>query len=135
MKSRLLLSIFFFSFKLIMFGQICGTPSYSNENQLQKSQKSNSQYLTSSTGVCVNVNFLIVRETNSTGGFNTSNLNSIITKLNESFNEHRIYFNNLGHDFIDNSTYYNIDDTGNSTTEFDALVQIKNNPNAIYLFS
>lgn len=136
MKLKLLLLFFFFGFRLIMFGQICGTSSYSNESQLQKlkSQKSNNQYLASSTGICVNVNFLIVRQSNGSGGFNISNLDNIITKLNESFYEHRIYFNSIGHDFIDNSTYYNIDDTGNSTTEFDALVQIKNNPNAINIY-
>lgn len=136
MKTKLLLLIILSSLSSISFGQICGTPSNSNESQLQKSSslKSNSQYLESSTSICVNIKYHIVRETNGSGGFNSSNINTITSRLNEAFNEHKIYFNSLGHDFIDNSMYYDIDDIGNNTTEFDALVQINNNPNAINIY-
>lgn len=138
MKTKLLILALFFNLNSFVFGQICGTPPYSNENLQQKQSNSvnitNSLYLSNSTSICVNVKYHIVRESNGTGGFNISNLNNVTNRLNEAFNEHKIYFNSLGYDYIDNSTYYNIDDTGNNSTEFDALVQINNNPNAINIY-
>ena len=114
MKTKLLVLVLLFSLNSLVFGQICGTPPYSNENLQQKQSNSvnitNSLYLSNSTSICVNVKYHIVRESNGTGGFNISNLNNVTNRLNEAFNEHKIYFNSLGHDFINNSTYYNIDD-------------------------
>ncbi|WP_445735412.1 T9SS type A sorting domain-containing protein [Mariniflexile sp.] len=136
MKTKLILFTLIFTITLTTFGQICGTPSYSNENQQQKSstiKSSNSQYLNNSTSICVSVKYHIVRQTNGTGGFNSSNLINVTNTLNEAYNEHKIYFNNLGYDFINNSTYYDIDDTNNAT-EFDTLVQINNDTNAINIY-
>ncbi len=42
--------------------------------------------------------------------------------------------NNLGFDYINNSTYYNIDDVGNNNSEFNALVQINNRQDAINIY-
>ena len=138
MKTKLLVLVLLFSLNSLVFGQICGTPPYSNENLQQKQSNSvnitNSLYLSNSTSICVDVKYHIVRESNGTGGFNISNLNNVTDRLNEAFNEHKIYFNSLGHDFINNSTYYNIDDPQGVYTEFDALVQINNDPNAINIY-
>ena len=121
------------------FGQICGTPSYSNESFSDNQQKLNSvqaesQYMQSSTAICVNIKYHIVRQTNGTGGFDPSNLSNITNELNASFNEHKIYFNSAGHDFINNSTFFNIDDMPNNPVEFNALVQINNDPNAVNIY-
>lgn len=136
MKSKLLILLLFFNLNSLVFGQICGTPPYS-ENQQQKSSSlnfSNSQYLSNSTNICINVKYHIVRETNGTGGFNILDLSRITDKLNEGFNEHKIYFNSIGYDFINDSKYYNIDDPEHVWNEFDELVQLKNDPNAINIY-
>lgn len=137
MKTKLLILALLFSLNSLIFGQICGTSPYSNENLQQKSnslKSSNIQYLSTSTSICVNVKYHIVRESNGTGGFNISNLNNVTNRLNEAFNEHKIYFNNIGYEIINNSTYYNIDDPQGVYTEFNALVQINNAPNAINIY-
>lgn len=138
MKTKLLILALLFNLNSFVFGQICGTPPYSNENLQQKQSNSvnitNSLYLSNSTSICVNVKYHIVRESNGTGGFNISNLNNVTNRLNEAFNEHKIYFNSIGHDFINNSTYYNIDDPKGVYTEFDALVKINNDPNTINIY-
>lgn len=136
MKSKLLILLLFFNLNSLVFGQICGTPPYS-ENQQQKSSSlnfSNSQYLSNSTNICINVKYHIVRETNGTGGFNILDLSRITDRLNEGFNEHKIYFNSIGYDFINDSKYYNIDDPEHVWNEFDELVQLKNDPNAINIY-
>ncbi len=131
MKTKILLLITFLSANIISYGQICGTPS-----PLFQAKKTitNSEFLKSSNLICINVYYHIVRENNGTGGYNSNQLDDITNTLNTAFNEHNLYLNNSGFDYIDNSTYYNIDDTGNSTTEFDALVQININPNAINIY-
>ena len=54
--------------------------------------------------------------------------------MNHTFNPHSLNINNLGFDYIDNTTYYNIDDSDNNNSEFNALVQINNIPNAINIY-
>lgn len=49
------------------------------------------------------------------------------------FNEFGLFANNIGYDYIDNSTYYNIDDQTNDA-EFDALKLINNKSNAINIY-
>lgn len=84
--------------------------------------------------ICFNVFYHIVRQNDGSGGFNASLLNEVTDKLNVAFNPHYLNVNNLGYDYIDNSTYYNIDDSGSNNSEFNALVQINNNPNAINIY-
>ena len=109
MKTKIHFIILLIGLNFISFGQICGTPSYSNESFLDNQQKLNSvqaenQYMQSSTAICVNVKYHIVRQTNGTGGFDPNNINNITNELNASFNEHKIYFNSTGYDFINNLT-------------------------------
>ncbi len=106
MKNKLLLFIFFISSNHFLFSQICAVPP-SNKSQLEKTVliKSNNQFLLNSTSICISVKYHIVRETNGTGGFNYLNLNNDTNRLNAAFNQHKIYFNSIGYDFIDNSTY------------------------------
>jgi len=113
--------------------QQCGTPQTTNYPESERTV-TNSSYNDSFEPICFNVYFHIVRESNGSGGFNSSLLNEVTEKLNDAFNPHLLYVNNLGFDYINNSTYYNIDDTGNNNSEFNALVQINNRPDAINIY-
>lgn len=84
--------------------------------------------------ICINIKYHIVRESNGSGGFNANQLNNVTSQLENAFEIHDIYFNNLGFDYIDNSAYVVINDASGSSTEFDALVQINNDPNAINIY-
>jgi len=133
MKTKKLLLITFLILNTAIFGQICGTLPIETSKNTQKTV-TNSQFLSSSNSICINVYYHIVRENNGNGGLNSNQLDNITNTLNAAYNEHNLYINSLGFDYINNSTYYNINDTGNSTTEFDALVQINNLPNAINIY-
>lgn len=134
MKSKFLLLIISLSLNMTVFGQICGTSSNETFKTSQKTV-TDSKLLNTLNSICVNVYFHIVRESNGSGGFSSNQLDNVTNILNSAFNAHNLYLNNtLGFDYINNSTYYNIDDTGNSTNEFDALVQINNIPNAINIY-
>ncbi len=56
-------------------------------------------------------------------------MDDIISRLNQDFSAHNISFNNFGSDFIDNSTYIEV-----YPSEFDNLIAINNNPNAINIY-
>ncbi|WP_445748357.1 zinc-dependent metalloprotease [Polaribacter sp.] len=131
MKNFTLILLVFLSVSLNSFSQVCGTPSLTNYNENEKIKDS---FLKSSNSICINVLFHIVRQSNGTGGFNSNLLTDVTNKLNLAFNQHNLYINNLGFDYIDNSIYYNIDDVNGSNVEFDGLVQINNNPNAINVY-
>jgi hypothetical protein len=51
------------------------------------------------------------------------------SSLNLDFNSHNLFFNQLGFDYIDNSTYYSLQEL-----EFDPLVQINNQADAINVY-
>lgn len=133
MKKKLLILALLFSLNSSVFGQICGTSSTITSKSSQRTV-TNSQFLNSSSFICFNVYYHIVRENNGTGGYSSSQLNNITNTLNTAYNEHNLYINNFGFDYINNSTYYNIDDIENDYTEFDALIQINNKPNAINIY-
>lgn len=78
------------------FGQeICGTPVNSVPQHFEDSNELPNAR-TTPEGLCINVLFHIVRESNGNGGFNPANINNIVENLNEIFNPHRIYINSLG---------------------------------------
>lgn len=135
MKIKLLLTLILLSLVSFSYGQICGTSS-TQTNTFQESEEEtlNQSLKKGVTSVCFNVYYHIVREDNGSGGFNPASLGQVTDKLNQAFNPHKIYVNSIGYGYIDESIYYNIDDYGSSTTEFDALVQINNHPNAINIY-
>lgn len=99
------------------------------------------QNFSSSTGkfvntgpYCVDVRFHIVRRANGTGGFDQNQLGQVIELLNSSYFEHNITFNNNGHDFINNDVLFFIDDNQFESTEFNNLVVINNDTNAINFY-
>jgi hypothetical protein len=137
MMKKLLFSLLFLCLHFFSFGQSeCGILPYS-ENLQKKSNVStttNISFLNPTTPFCVNVRYHIVRQSNGTGGFNASQLDCITENLNKAYDDHNIHFVSLGYDYIDNTTYYSIDDNPNSSAEFDALTQINNDPYAINIY-
>lgn len=135
MKTKTLLLIAFFGLlmNLELKAQQCGTPQTTNFPSSQRTViKQN--FLNNNESICFNVFYHIVRQNNGSGGFNASLLDEVTQKLNTAFNPHSLNVNNLGFDYIDNTTYYNIDDSGGNNSEFNALVQINNNRNAINIY-
>lgn len=117
------------NFSISIQGQeYCGTPTSSTPQHFEGFE-GNLNSRTTPSGICINVFFHIVRESDGTGGINPANINVILQNLNEAFNPHRIYINNFGVDFIDSSTYYNL-----ATNEFNGLISINNISNAINFY-
>jgi hypothetical protein len=102
-------------------GQECGTPTKDPNKVNIYSQKSDNSFKNQQSGVCINVQFHIIRETNGGNAFTATNTNDLIQDLNEAFNSHDIYFNNIGTNFIDNSSFVNID----NANEAEDLVGVK----------
>lgn len=131
-KTLHLITFFGLLMNLELKAQQCGTPQTTNFPSSQRTLI-NKNFLNNES-ICFNVFYHIVRQNNGSGGFNASLLNEVTQKLNIAFNPHSLNINNLGFDYIDNTTYYNIDDSGGNNSEFNALVQINNNPNAINIY-
>lgn len=123
----LFLLIFFFSL-FSSYGQECGTPT-NVPNQDFKLVYRDIPPPPNMGPYCINVKFHIVRENNGSGGFNPAYIPDIVYNLNQAYNPHSIFINDLGYDFIDNSTYYNL-----IQSEFNGLISINNNPNAINFY-
>lgn len=97
------------------FAQICGTPHPSNQiiypqedNNMQA--KESNYYRGSSSAICINVFFHVVRNTNRTNAFTMPNTDDITTDLNKFFSPHNIVINNIGTDFINNTDFLQVDE-------------------------
>lgn len=128
MKTKLLFAITLF-FSLSLYSQeSCGTTTPLNyqqfENVPSKQQASNDIF-------CINISFHIVRETNGSGGFPTSNIDNIIQILNEDYNQYGIFFNEVGVDFISDDDFYDLVYTDEDRSMLDALFSQNNDANAI----
>lgn len=87
--------------------------------------------------LCVNIRFHILQNSSGDSAVPDSHINLILNDLNLAFNQHQIFFNNVGINHIQNDTYYNIDDNGDDegVTEFNGLISLKDNDsNAINLY-
>ena len=106
-----------------VLGQSCGTPHPVNPKIYPQEDTSRS----SSSALCINIFFHIVRNTNGTNAFTTPNLGAIVNDLNEFYSPYNIIINNTGSDFINNSNFVNID----NDTEARNLGQTNNRNDAI----
>lgn len=123
MKKRYLFQLaLIFCFGTI-HSQECGTSAPSVKHTYPTNESSKA----SVSNYCIDVQFHIVRETNGTNAFAAINRTAIINDLNARYNDHNIFFNNLGTNFINNSNFVNIDNDG----EAENLVAINNNQNAL----
>ncbi|MGB6151018.1 MAG: zinc-dependent metalloprotease family protein [Pricia sp.] len=112
--------------------QACGTPT---PGKMQTYSKSSSARNISGQA-CVDVQFHILRNTTGNQAVTAAAINDAINRLNTAFNQHNIEFNNLGINFITNNTYYDLNEVGGdqSVGEFNALVQIDREPNALNIY-
>ncbi len=124
MKTKILL-LLLFVLTTSLFGQVCGTLTDSKNQDF-----SHLKVKMNHDPVCINVRYHILRNDNGIGGINSNQLDGITNLLNEVYNEHDLYINDLGFDFIDDTTYFNI----SSDTEFEELVQINNQEDAINIY-
>lgn len=106
--------------------QECGTLTLDGP----KTYSSNSLRSSSSGVLCVDVQFHIVRNDNGSTAFNEPSVNDVLNELNIGFNEHNIFFNNVGSNFINDSDYVDV----TSFTEFNQLGAVDNNSNAINFY-
>lgn len=119
----------FFALALVMSfitkaQNVCGTP----ENfAAEHFEDSTSRF--SSSSLCVNVQFHIVRDDYGNSSVTTATIDQLMGILNSHFNPHNIYIRKAGVDFINSSSYYNMHDG-----LFNQLIQINNNPNAINFY-
>lgn len=129
-RNLLLIGILIFNLNSV-FGQICGTPHLSNptiypqENNTEFNEFSS--YRGSSSAICINVFFHVVRNTNGTNAFPVPNTNNITAMLNDFYSPHNIIISNLGTNFIDNSNFLQVDE-GEHTTLMNSGFDV---PNAI----
>jgi hypothetical protein len=110
------------------FAQQCGTVSPANPNLYPD----NSFARTSDQGAtfCVNIKFHIVRNNDGSNGFSgtpSTSTNFIVSKLHERFNQHGIYFNIVGVEEINKTSFIDI----NSNSELNNLFNTNSDPNAI----
>ena len=82
------------------------------------------------TSFRVRLRFHIVRNSDGTGGQPVGIVNTVLSNFNNIYNPHRITFNNLGFDFVDNNTYM----TGFDDNKFNNLVQVNRVENAINVY-
>jgi hypothetical protein len=124
------LNLLFYLFSLIIstpfYSQTsCGT---SQNSSVQNFNTEDNRYA-NGISICINVQFHIVRLNDGTGGVTESYVDQINNLLNSHFNPHGIYINKVGIDYINNSTFYNMND-GN----FNSLISTNNNANAINFY-
>ncbi|MDC6406333.1 MULTISPECIES: T9SS type A sorting domain-containing protein [Flavobacteriaceae] len=103
--------------------QTCGTETPTVKNTYPSTETSKQKV----TNYCIDVQFHVIKESNGTNAFVAVNRNAVIDELNDAFNDHNIFFNSIGTNFINNSNYVNIDDKN----ELDNLMSTDNNPNAL----
>ncbi|MBD8489822.1 hypothetical protein IFO69_13775 [Echinicola sp. CAU 1574] len=135
MIRKILLVFFLLGVSVTVYGQgVCGTPHdlnseifHSSDQQESLNQSIVEAFGSTDGGVCINVYFHIVRNNSGSGGITVNELDGIIDDLSQFYNSHNIYFNNYGHDFIDNTNFQTIDDA----TEAATLAQVNNQSDAI----
>ena len=124
-KIKIILAFVSFLIVSHLYSQVtCGTP------QIGMGQNTFSDFnYINNNPICINIQFHIVKETNGSGGATLAQLDQIVATLNNQFIPHNIFIKKLGFDIINNSSYFNMSDSG-----FNSLVAINNVPNAINFY-
>lgn len=127
MKKLILFFLILFNFIYMTGQEFCATPQTKPNETFVLPDLFDNDY-------CINVKFHIVRETNGTGGFDASQISNLTNLLNQFFNPHSINIINKGVDYVNNSALYIINDVGYDSTEFNQLISLNNDPNAINFY-
>jgi len=134
MKTKIILMTIFSCFFLTTYSQIeCGTPTNSLNKDYSGIIEGRGVYQPNEGPYCINVYFHIVRQTNGTGGFNSNQIDEVVDILNDAFNPHNIFINNLGQGFIDNNDYFNFNAPISNNQVVSPIFNI-NTPNAINVY-
>lgn len=112
----------------ILSGQTCDVMTSSQAPNIYLPPQ-DAVYYNYSTNLCLDIQFHIVRETDGSLAFTPKDRDDIINDLNKYFNPHQIFFSNAGVNYIDNSSYLDL-----SKNEYDSLIQVDNNPNALNFY-
>ena len=107
MKKRklLLIGVLIWNFNSL-FGQSCGTPMPTNTSFYPQPQSARAYNY--GENICIDVQFHIVRNSDSSLTFTPQSENAMLNELNDFFNPHQIFFNSVGVNFIDNTNPFNI---------------------------
>lgn len=127
MKIKKLFLVLCICFQSNLFGQFCANLDASTPSN--PATIIDPSYLDPDTFVCINVFYHILRNDNGIGNFNASELTAVTDKLNEAYNSHNFFINNVGFDYIDDTTYFIFDNS-----EFTNLTTINSNSNAINIY-
>jgi len=126
--------LLFLIIPLLSMSQECATQSPANYQTYERTKQERGFDRTNielHPEICLNVYYHIVRESNGTGGIDESKLVEMTALLNQEYNPHNLFFNQLGFDFIDNTDLYNVWDD----SEFYTLIQVNNQANAINIYT
>lgn len=146
MKTKILSIIMICLVTNHVFAQrFCGTsPNYPNILAGTTTTKTVNSVITNlvvnnCTGITVNLRFHIIRNTNGTGGYPTTVVNTILNNLSNVYNKWGIYFvtNNPTPDIISNDTYSLNSNwaTGNcGNVNFNNLIQVNRDNTAINIY-
>ncbi len=134
--TKILFVLLFFNSNL--YSQFCGTepPQVASRQMSTSIQQALNSY-SNDDPMCINVYYHIVRDNSGYTTFDSNDLDMITTNFNEVYSKYYIYINSLGYDFIDNSDFYELTYTKNSTDDFDdydRLVQTNSHSNAIDVY-
>jgi hypothetical protein len=127
MKTKIILILTFLFSLNQSFGQQCGTVTPNTVNTYPQPELSLAYNY--NVNICIDIQFHVIRESNGSLAFTPRNTDDIINELNLYFNEHQIFFNSIGVNYIDNSNYINVEEN-----EFNNLTNIDNNPNALNFY-
>lgn len=134
MKTKIILLTIFSCIFYTTYSQIeCSTPTSTVNADYSSIIQSRGVYQPNEGPYCINVYFHIVRQTNGTGGFNPNQIDEVVDILNDAFNPHNIFINNLGQGFIDNTNYFNFIAPISNSQVVSPIFNI-NIPNAINVY-
>ena len=125
MTQKILLILFFIFIPRVYPQESCGTLE-PNSPSIYSTTTQKSSF----SGICVDVQFYIIRNNNGTSAFIEPSTNDMLDELNQGFNEHYIFFNNIGTNTITNSSFVDI----NYDTQFSSLRSAGTNSAAINVY-
>ncbi|WP_346085009.1 M43 family zinc metalloprotease [Sphingobacterium ginsenosidimutans] len=112
---------------------LCGTNGDVPNQAFEKNLSAFSRQALLSNTYCIKIVFYIVRDNNGVGGFNAADIPTIMRNLNDAYNPHNIFLYHVGVEYINNSTYVDLDVNANNN-EFPGLISSKSSSNAINFY-
>lgn len=112
---------------------LCGTRGDAPNQAFEKNLSTFSLRALQSNTYCIRIVFYIVRNSDGTGGFNANGIPVIMRNLNDAFNSHNIFLYNVGIEYINNTSYVDLD-VSTVNNEFPGLISTNSSSNAINFY-